>query len=168
MAILQGEAPRTAALDPDCSAERDARGRASCRIEGQERIGAIVGPVPRAAEHNARVSRLLELLRDGKRTEIETLLTPSQTRTAMGWWARKSPRSSRVMGTAPVWWDPERGTATFVEIETASGRERLRVEWNDVGELRGFGGNAIPAPLVLLVREGEAFDPASGVRVTRR
>jgi hypothetical protein len=164
-AILEGDAPRTVTLDLACSAERDSRGRSWCRVEGQERIDAMTRPIQRAAEHNAKVSRLLELLREGNQPEVASLLTPPQTRTLTGWWTRKSPRSARVMGTGPMWWDPEGGTATFVEIETTSGKERLRFQWNDDGTLRNFGGNAVPSPLVVFVLEGEAFDPSSGVRV---
>jgi len=163
-AILQGDAPRTATLDLACTPERDARGRAWCRVEGQERIDAMSGPIPRAADHNAKVSRLLDLLRENNQTEIATQLTAAQTRT-LTWWTRKSPRTARVMGTGPMWWDPQGGTATFVEIETTSGKERLRFQWNDDGTLRNFGGNGVPSPLVVFVREGEAFDAASGVRV---
>lgn len=164
-AILQGDAPRTVTLDLACTPDRDARGRSWCRVEGQERIDAMSGPVPRGAEHNAKVSHLLDLLRENNQTEIATLLTPPQTRTLTGWWTRKSPRTARVMGTGPMWWDPQGVAATFVEIETTSGKERLRFQWNDDGTLRNFGGNGVLAPLVVFVREGEAFDPASGVRV---
>jgi hypothetical protein len=165
MAILQGDVPRTVTLDLACTPERDGRGRAWCRIEGQARIDAMVCPVPGAAEHNTRVSRLLEVLREGQQARLESLVTPAQARTLSGWWTRKSPGAARVMGSGPMWWDPQGGTATFVEIETTAGRERLRVQWDDDGSLRNFGGNAVPSPLVVLLRGGDAFDPASGVLV---
>ncbi len=123
------------------------------------------GPVGRASEHNAKVSHLLDLLRENNQPEIATLLTPPETRTLTGWWTRKSPRTARVMGTGLMWWDPQAGTATFVEIETTSAKERLRFQWNDDGTLRNFGGNGVPSPVVVFVRDNEAFDPACGVRV---
>jgi hypothetical protein len=57
------------------------------------------------------------------------------------------------------------GTTTFLEIETTSGKEHLRFQWNNDGTLRNLGGNGVPSPSVVFVRGGEAFDPASGVRV---
>jgi hypothetical protein len=139
-------------------------------VEDQAAIDTLIGgPVAGAAEHNRFVAALVEMLREGRTTDIDASLGVKHGDSVRRWWSRLAPRSAAVLGTAPAWWSEEGGTATFLRIEQSNGNRIARVEWSDEGKFRALGGAAIPAPVVLLVRGEEAFDPANGsiVRITR-
>jgi CubicO group peptidase (beta-lactamase class C family) len=137
-------------------------------VEGQPAIDAFLGaPVKGAAEHNTFVASLLEMLREGKTAEIDDVLGPKRGDYVRRWWTRMAPLRASVRGTSPAWWSTEGGTATFLRMELADKTTTARVEWNEDGTFRALGGAAIPAPIVILEREGEGFDPANGVVVAR-
>jgi CubicO group peptidase (beta-lactamase class C family) len=157
---LLGERPAIA----KASIETDSHGRKWIAVEGQERIDAVVGPVARAAEHNAFAGRAVASLRDGNDADVDALLG-KRGDYIRRWWKRSGARGATVLGTAPAWWDTGGGSATFLRLDTEKGSVIARMEWDENGAFRALGGAAIPAPLLLAVQGGEAFDPANAVRV---
>lgn len=139
-------------------------------VEDQPAIDTLLGgPVAGAADHNRLAAALVEMLREGRTADLDASLGAKHADYVRRWWTRLAPRAATVLGTAPAWWSTEGGTATFLRLDQPNGTRIARMEWSADGTFRALGGAAIPAPVVLLVRGEEAFDPANGsiVRIMR-
>ena len=135
------------------------------RAFGATAVESLLSPAERSAVdqhlHDSRCRSIMRCLAEQRFDELAPLVVNETEKPGFAgivrriWerWTKEDGeyQSFKVLGTAPVWWNADPETATWIEIKFADKTRLARFHWS--GErLFAIGGSAIAAPIICAMR----------------